>query len=298
MQRLVQVLLDGVSLGSLYSLLALGVVIAFRGSRQMNLAQGEMALTGTYLAWQFHQWGLALWAGALAAMACAGVVGAVVQSRLIGPLARRSPRSVLVVLVALMLGFNEVDGAVWGGQPKAMASLFPNRPGDFIRMAGAGIRWTTLGSIGVMAVVAGALWVLFNRTRVGLALRAVAADAESARLVGIDTARVLAASWALAGAVGALGGVLVAGVATNVSQGTMADIFIAATAAATLGGLDSPLGAVIGGLTIGIVENVVAEYQSTWIGQDLKVAPALVLLVAVLVLRPGGLFASGSVERV
>lgn len=298
MERFLQVLLNGVSLGSLYATLALAIVIAFRSSGHLNFAQGEVALFCTYVVWQFNRWGLPLWAATVVGVMVGVVLGGLVEVTLIRPLGRRSPLAVFVGVIALFLGLNELDGAVWGGQAKPIGSLFPNEPNSFVEAFGATFRWTAIGSVVVMVVVAALLWLLFRRTRAGLAMRAVASNEESARLVGIRTSRVLMGSWALSGAVGAVAGVLVAGVSTNVNQSLMLDIFIAAAAAATLGGFDSPGGAIVGGLVIGVVENLAAEYQSEWIGQDLRIAPALLLMLLVLLVRPSGLFGTRRVERV
>ena len=143
----------------------------------------------------------------------------------------------------------------------------------------------------------GLLYLLFNHTRLGLAMRAVASNAESSKLVGIRTNVVLMASWGIATAIGALGGVVFAGINNNVNLGLMFTVFIYGSAAATLGGFDSPGGAVVGGLAIGVVENLAAGYVD-WVGQEMKIAVALVVILVVLLVRPSGLFGTAKVERV
>jgi branched-chain amino acid transport system permease protein len=140
--------------------------------------------------------------------------------------------------------------------------------------------------------------LLFNKTKFGLSMRAVASNIESAKLVGIRTNTVLMASWGLAAAIGAIGGVVFAGINNNVNLGLMFTVFIYGSAAATLGGFDSPGGAVIGGLAIGVIENMVAGYLPEWVGQEMKIAVAFIVIVVVLLFKPSGLFGTSKVERV
>ena len=147
-------------------------------------------------------------------------------------------------------------------------------------------------------VITGLLFLLFQKTRFGLAMRGVASNADSARLVGIPTGRILAGSWGIAGALGALAGVMFAGLQHQVTPTLMFSVFVYASAAATLGGLDSPGGAVIAGLLIGIIENMAATYSEDWVGQDMKLTVALILILVVLMFKPSGLFGTSKVERV
>jgi branched-chain amino acid transport system permease protein len=149
-----------------------------------------------------------------------------------------------------------------------------------------------------MLVVAAVLFLLFQKTKLGLAMRAVASNPESAPLVGIQSGRVLMVSWGLAAAVGALGGALVASISGNVNPAMMFTIFFSATAAATLGGFDSVGGAVLSGLFLGVVENMAAGYQPDVIGQELRFGVSLLIILVVLLFRPSGLFGSQRVERV
>ena len=161
----------------------------------------------------------------------------------------------------------------------------------------SGIKIQSVGVFVLVLVISGLLYLLFNHTRLGLAMRAVASNAESSKLVGIRTNVVLMASWGIATAIGALGGVVFAGINNNVNLGLMFTVFIYGSAAATLGGFDSPGGAVVGGLAIGVVENLAAGYVD-WVGQEMKIAVALVVILVVLLVRPSGLFGTAKVERV
>jgi len=163
---------------------------------------------------------------------------------------------------------------------------------------GANITYQSVGILTLVLVITGLLFMLFNRTKLGLAMRAVASNADSARLVGIPTHRVLMMSWGLAAAIGGLGGVVFAGTTHTVNLALMFSVFIYASAAATLGGFDSPGGAVVGGLAIGVIQNMVAGYADQWVGQQMKIAVAFLVIVGVLLVKPSGLFGTAKVERV
>ena len=227
------------------------------------------------------------------------LMGALIEVALIRPVNRKSPAAVFVVSIALFLGLNALASSIWGALPQeAMPNLFPDQPDDFVRIFGAVWRYKSIGILVVALLLTGALFFLFQKTKFGLAMRAVASNPESARLVGIGVGTVLMASWGIAGAMGALSGTLVAGNNGVVNPSLMFSVFIYASAAATLGGFDSPGGAVIAGLSIGVIENFAAGYQPDWIGQELRLAVALVIIFVVLLIKPSGLFGSARVERV
>lgn len=307
MERFLQYLFDGLSQGSVYALLALGLVIIYRGTGDLNFAHGEMALFCTYFTWQLHTWGIPVVLALLGGMAMGFGIGALTEVALVRPVAKRSRFAVFIITIALFIGFNWLCGAIWGGDqlPKGATGkqvsfpvIFPSGRDDFLRIAGATWRYKYLGVLVVVLVLTALLWVLFNKTRLGLAMRAVASNADSARLVGIKTNRVLMLSWAMAVAIGALGGFMVAGLNDNVNQNLMFTVFLYAAAAATLGGFDSPGGAVFSGLFLGVVESMAAGYQPTWIGSEMKQSVALLIIVAVLLVKPSGLFGTAKVERV
>jgi branched-chain amino acid transport system permease protein len=168
----------------------------------------------------------------------------------------------------------------------------------FVRIGGATWRYKYMIVLGVVAVLTVGLFFLFNKTRLGLAMRSVASNTASAKLVGIKTSQVLMISWGLAVAIGALGGFMIAGLVDQVHLGLMLTPFLYASAAATLGGFDSPGGAVFGGLFLGVVETMVSGYQPTWVGNEMKQAVALLIILVVLLVRPSGLFGTAKVERV
>ncbi|MGQ0832537.1 MAG: branched-chain amino acid ABC transporter permease [Microthrixaceae bacterium] len=299
MERFLQYFFDGLSQGSIYSLIALGLVIIYRGSGHLNFAQGEMAMISAFLAWWYADLGLSPWIAVGVAAATAFVVAMAIERFIIRPIGKKSPFAVVVAAIGLFLGLNALAPFAWKVTiPEAYAPLFPNESTDFVRIGGAEWRDQNIGVLVVLAVTAGVLYLLFQKTRFGLAMRAVASNPESSPLVGIRTGQVLAVSWGLAAAVGAVGGAMVASLRGNVDASMMFTIFFAATAAATLGGYDSLFGAVFGGIVLGVFENMVAGYQPDVVGQELKGVVALLVILAVLLVRPSGLFGSQRVERV
>lgn len=299
MERFLQYFFDGLSQGSIYALIALGLVIIYRGSGYLNFAQGEMAMISAFMAWWFADMGLSPWLAVGVAVVVAFVVAMGVERFIIRPIGHRSPFAVVVASIGLFLGLNALAPFAWKVTiPEAFESLFPNEPTDFVSVGGAEWREQNIGVLVVLAVTAGVLYLVFQRTRFGLAMRAVASNPESSPLVGIRTGQVLAVSWGMAAAVGALGGAMVASLRGNVDASMMLTIFFAATAAATLGGYDSLLGAVFGGIVLGVFENMVAGYQPDVVGQELKGVVSLLVILVVLLVKPSGLFGSQRVERV
>ncbi|MEY4230637.1 MAG: hypothetical protein RLZZ362_1486 [Actinomycetota bacterium] len=308
MDLFLQRVVDGLSQGSVYALIALGLVIIYRGTGHLNFAQGEMALFATYCVYQLGEWGLSIYISVWIGMAIGFAVGAATEVALIRPVAKKSPFAVFIVTIGLFQFLNWLDGAIWGDQllpnsgvgskQSQFPSLFPDADTDFVTIFGANIRIQSIGVFLLVLVVTGLLFLLFNKTRFGLAMRAVASSPDSSRLVGIKTNRVLMMSWGLAAAIGALGGIVFAGLNNSVSLGLMFTVFIYGSAAATLGGFDSPGGAVIAGLTIGVIENLVAGYAQEWVGQSMKLGVAFLVILVVLMVKPSGLFGTQKVERV
>ena len=299
MERFLQYLFDGLSAGSIYAFLALGLVIIYRGSGHLNFAQGEMAMFSCFLAWWLADGGVPLWpaVGLSAVIAFFASMG--VERFIIRPIGAKSPFAVVVAAIGLFLGLNALAPFIWKVTiPEAFGSLFPSDADDFFRIGGAEWRYENIGVLAVLAVTSFLLYLLFQRTKFGLAMRAVATNPESSPLVGIRAGQVLAVSWGLAAAVGAIGGALVGSLRGNVDASMMFTIFFAATAAATLGGYDSLFGAVFGGLVLGVFESMLAGYLPDLIGQELKVVVSLVVILGVLLVKPSGLFGSQRVERV
>jgi branched-chain amino acid transport system permease protein len=194
--------------------------------------------------------------------------------------------------VGLFIFVNAVAGLIWSFTVKDFPQPFPD---GGIDLAGVSVGWSTLGVIGVVAVVMGLLYLLFQHTGIGLVMRAVACNPASARLSGIRVGRVLMLGWGLAATVGALSGVLVAPL-LFLEPNMMGGVLIYAFAAATLGGFDSPVGAVAGGLVVGIAETLAGAYAE-FVGADLKIGVPLLIILVVLLVRPQGLFGRAAVER-
>jgi branched-chain amino acid transport system permease protein len=302
---LLQYVLDGLSIGSIYALVALGLVVVYRGTGHINFAQGEMALFSTLITWWLHDKGIPLVLAMVISAALAFVGGAAIEVGLMRPAERRSAFAPVVIAIGLFQGLNSLSGLLFpkSGQGLPFPSLFPNDPDDFVTIFGASWRIERIGVLAVVLVITALLFALFQKTKIGLAMRTVANNPASAKLVGVPTNKILMFSWALAAVIGSIGGALKAGIDTNVSIGSMFAVFLMAAAAATLGGLDSPGGAVIGGLSLGVVESLVGNYPeswpaSEWIGIETKRAVAFLIILVVLLLRPAGLFGSVKVERV
>ena len=306
MGHLLQYVLNGLAKGSIYSLIALGLVVIYRGTGHLNFAQGEMALFATFGAWWINDHGVPLAFSILLAAIFAFVGGGAIEYGLIRPAGKKSPFAVVVVAIGLFQALNSLSGMLFrgAGQGLAFGTLFPNHPKDFFRLPGGAIwRYENVGVLFSVLVITGLLFALFQKTKVGLAMRMVANNPDSAKLSGVPTNRILMLSWGISAAIGAIGGGLVAGINTNVNLATMFGVFLLASAAATLGGLDSPLGAVVGGLSLGVVESLVSNYPkdwwgSTYIGADTAIAVAFLIILVVLLVRPAGLFGTSRVERV
>jgi branched-chain amino acid transport system permease protein len=289
----VQHVLDGVQYGCIYASLALAIVLVFRGTGTLNFAQGEMAMVSTYATWEFHQLGLPLAAALVCAMAISFVAGAVIERAVMRPIAAKGPNHLPVVVasIGLLLALNSLAQWVFGTDGHALPSLFGD---DTVHVGDVEFTAATAGALGVLIAVAFALRLLLNGTKVGLAMRAVAANQQASRLVGIRVGRVLMAGWGLAAALGALAGVLVAPTVTAFDNSLMQGVLVLAFAAATFGGFDSLPGAVIGGLAVGVLESLAGAYLTT----DLKLPVAFVVILGFLLIRPTGLFGTPWVQRV
>ena len=289
-------LMQGIVNGAVYGFLALALVCTYRGSKALNLAQGELAMLCTFVSWSLANHGVPLLLAIAGGVLVGAALGGVIERTLIRPLGRDAEYPALIVCIGLFLGINALAGVIWGGDPLAFPAVVPDAPGDYISILGARLRYQQLVILGALALTVTGLYAMFRFTRLGLAMRAAASNPDSAVLVGVRVSRMNALGWVLAGAVGAVIGPLIAP-STTLSTGMFFTFIIYACAAATLGGFDSPIGAVIAGLVIGVAENLVASYVP-FIGDSLKLTVALVILLVVLMVRPSGLLGSREVERV
>ncbi len=296
MQLLLDRIIDGLNNGVIYGFLALALVCVYRGTSHLNLAQGEMAMFCAFLTYSLVHWGLPIVPAIAVVVVIGALSGAVIERTLIRPLGRHADYQILLVTIGLFLILNAGAGVIWGADPLTLPAVVADRADDYISVAGSRLHYQQLVILLVVLVTLGVLFYLFRYTKLGLAMRVTSSNPESARLMGMPVNRINAVGWMLAAGVGALLGPLVAP-STTLSTNMMFNFLIYATAAATLGGFDSPGGALLGGILIGVVENLVASYVSV-VGPDLKQSVALVILLVVLMVRPSGLFGTQRVERV
>ena len=285
-------LMNGIGSGAVYASLALALVLVFRTTGILNFAQGEMALYSTYLVWYFTQHDLPVWIAILLAMAISFIGGAAIERVLIRPVEQASPLVLVIVTIGMFLAINSIAQVQFGNDIKLLPRAYPNKtwlPGN------VQISSDTLVLVGVLLAECIILYLLLNRTRIGLAFRAVASNPESSRLVGVPVGRMLMLGWAMAAAIGALAGALV--VAPVGLQGaSMQSILVYAFASAALGGFDSPLGAVVAGLIVGVAGTMTTQYFHAV--HDIELVVPFGLILVVLLVRPSGLFGSTRVERV
>jgi branched-chain amino acid transport system permease protein len=291
-------LFDGISNGAIYAVLALALVMVYRATGTINFAQGEMALFCTYLAWWLTEKHVPVIVALLAATAVGFALGAASERVLVRPIEKRGTLATLIVLLGLFSVLNAADGLIWGRGNVSMPSIFPNTLQSYWSVFGARLYWANIGVWLLAAAVVALMFGLFNGTRLGLQMRATANNRESAALAGIRVGRILMLGWGISAAIGAVAGVLFTPLTPDsLSLAEMFPLLIYASAAALFGGLDSPVGAVVAGLLLGIVEVMLPAYVPA-IGGQLQEAIAFVAIVAVLLLRPQGLFGSKEVERV
>lgn len=294
MAYLLQQILNGLGDAVIYASLGLALVLIYRTTNIANFAQGEMATFSAYLAWQATDWGIPLGWAVLAAMAVSIVIGVVTYLLVVRPVQYKDELTIIIVTLGLFLAFNSASGAIWGFLQKAMTSPFPDRL--LVNAGGVRVSYELVGTVLVLVAVAVGMFVLFQKTRIGMALRAAASNPVSAKLVGIPFISMMAIGWGLAAALGALSGVLVAPRLT-LDPNMMGIVIIYAFAAAVVGGLSSYRGAVVGGAVVGISQALSMAYLP-WLGADLQIIVPLLLIVAVLIVKPEGLFGSTVVARV
>ena len=289
MHQFSQQIFSGLAAGAIYASLALALVMIYRATELVNFAQGEMAMFSTYIAWSLVNDGLPFWAAFVITLVVSFLGGMAIERVLVRPVENAPVLAAVVVTIGLALIFNSLAGWIYSYTVQDFQSPFPDRP-----ILGALITTRDLGVIGVTLVMLFLLFAFFRFTATGLAMRAAAQNPASARLCGIRVGRMLAIGWGLAAAIGAAAGVMVAPV-LFLDPNMMGGVLVYAFAGALLGGITSPVGAVIGGLIVGVTENLVGTYL---IASQLKLTVALALIILVLVFRPNGLFGTAIVRRV
>jgi branched-chain amino acid transport system permease protein len=288
-----QQVVSGLATGGIYASLALALVMIYQATDVVNFAQGEMAMFSTYIAWTLLNAGVPYWLAFLATLAMAFVGGLLIERVVIRPVENAPVLTVVIVCIGLLVILNSLAGWIYSYIQKPFPSPFPQRP---IRVGAVVFGAHDLGAIGVTLLVLLFLFLFFRYTTLGLAMRAAAQNPVSSRLCGIRVGWMLAIGWGLAALVGAVAGMMVAPV-VFLDPNMMSGILIYAFASATLGGFTSPGGAVVGGLLVGVIENLVGTYVR-FIGTELKLTVALAVIIVVLLVKPSGLFGRPEVRRV
>jgi len=294
-----QQVVSGLASGGIYALLALALVIIHRSTGVINFAQGEMAMLSAYIAWTLmtnHGW--SYWPAFVATLAISFLGGVVIHRLVIRPVEGGSVLRIVIVTIGLLVAINGFVIWKWSGQPQQLSSPFGT---STYEIGGVVVAAHDIGTIAVAVAIVFLLWVLFRFTKVGLALRAAAVNPVEARLVGVRVTWMLALGWGLAATLGAVAGMLTAPT-VGLDPQMMQAVLIYAFAAAVLGGIDSPIGAVVGGLLIGVLLNLLS-YSSKygafdWFTEELRLPAALLVILVVLLVRPQGLFGKPEVTRV
>jgi branched-chain amino acid transport system permease protein len=291
MDLILHQVLAGLATGAIYACLALAIVMIYQAIDHINFAQGEMAMFSTFTAWQLLQWGVPYWIAFLVTLLVSFIAAVFIDRVLFRPIHHAPLLSHIVVFIALFGILNSAAGFIWDYNVKTFPTPFGSHP-----LLGSGlISSHDAGMIGVTLMLLVLLYGFFRHTRIGLAMRAAAANPDSARLAGIRVGWMIALGWGMAAAIGAVAGMLIAPV-VFLEPNMMTSVLLYGFAAAVVGGLTSPGGAVIGGFLVGVIENLAGTIP--YAGRELKLTIALMLIVAVLVVKPGGLFGRRVVTRV
>jgi branched-chain amino acid transport system permease protein len=287
-----QQVVSGLASGGIFASLALALVLIYRATGIINFAQGEMAMISTFVSWELIDRGLQFWPAFFLTLAISFAGGVAIERVVIKPVEDKPVITGVIVTLGLLVFFNGFAFWVWGGDVKNYPSGFSTRTID---VAGVAISIQDLGVIAVTLVTVAVLYGFFQLTKLGLGMRAAALNPSASRLVGVRVGWMLALGWGFAAALGAVSGMLVAPTVL-LDPNMMRPVLLYAIAAAVLGGLTSPLGAVVGGLTLGVTLNLLTAYAD--VPTSLRLPVALSLILVVLLVRPAGLFGKLAVRRV
>ena len=297
MTKFLQLVFEGTALGAGYALVALGFVVIYRATGVINFAQGGFVLLGAYLTYNFNTtWGLPFWVSVFLAVVCGALVGALVEALILRRMVGQPQFAIIMLTIGLLFIIDQIVPSVWGydalnlGDPWGL---------DTTDIGGLVLSHRSLATLALAAGVLTAFFVYFKYSTMGIAMRATAIDQEAALAQGISARRVFAVSWAIAGGVAAIAGVTQAAGAAALAP-TVGLVALRAFPAMILGGLDSPPGAVVGGVLIGITQNLTAGYQpdmAPWLGNNFHLVMPYVVMVIILMVRPYGLFGTPEVQR-
>ena len=290
MQALLHQVLFGLATDAIYASVALALVMIFKATHHVNFAQGELAMFSTYVALTLINAGVPYWIAFVLTLIFSFIAGVAVERIIVRQFRHASPLTAVIVFIGLLTMINGLAGWIFTYTQKGFPSPFPTE-------AWYGSNYLSPHEVGMMAVtlvVLAAVFLFFRFTSLGLAMRASAENPQSSRLVGIRVGWMLALGWGLASVLGAVAGMMTAPV-LFLDPNMMSGVILYGFAAALLGGIDNPWGAPIGGFIVGVLENVAGAYL---VGSHLKLALALLVIVAVLVFKPSGLFGRTVVVRV
>jgi branched-chain amino acid transport system permease protein len=293
MADFLQQVVSGLASGAIFASLALALVLIYRATDVVNFAQGEMATFSTYIAWSLMNHGISYWPAFVLTLALSFLGGAAIERTLIRPVEHRPEIAIVIVTIGLLIALNGLVGWIWGAEVKAFDSPFPN---ESWQIGDVAISQQDVGTLFVTLLTVVALWAFFRFTTLGLVMRAVANDQAASRLMGVRVGLMLALGWGLAAMLGAIAGMMAAPV-LFLDPTMMLIVLIYAFAAAVLGGIDSPVGAIVGGLILGVIINLLGAYVD-FVGSELRLPTALFVLLVVLLIRPQGLFGHAVVRRV
>ena len=293
MANFIQQVVSGLASGGIYGSLALALVLIHRSTGVLNFAQGELATLSAFICWSLMDHGWGFWPAFGITIVLSFVGGALIQQTLIRPIQDGPVLGVVILTIGLLIAVNGLMTWIWGGAAKQFDGPFSTAP---ITVGGVAFSKQDIGVIVISLVSVLLIWLLFARTKLGLGLRAAAVNPAEARLTGVRVPMMLAVGWGLAAVLGAVAGVLAAP-SLFLEPNMMQTVLLYAFAAAVLGGMDSPIGAVIGGLVLGVLLNLVGTYVH-WVGGELRLAVALAVILGVLIVRPAGLFGHSAVRRV
>jgi branched-chain amino acid transport system permease protein len=290
MDQLGQAIVSGIATGSVYAIVALALVLIYRATKVLNFAQGSMAMLTTYVDWTMIEHGVPFWLAFLATLPAAAVFGLLIERIVIRPVEDKPQLNGLIVTLGLLAIINSAAGIIWGVDFQGFPTPFR---GSGLKLAGTTLSRQELGTIGITLGIMLTLYLVFQHTRLGLAMRAAATDPLVSRLLGVRVGGALAMGWVLATVVGAVAGMLVAPI-VFLQPNMMDNAFIFGFTGAVLGGMESLAGGVVGGLLVGVIYTLAGTYA----GPELQLFTALILIVVVLMVRPEGLFSKAPVRRV
>ena len=293
MDIFLQQVVSGLATGGIYASLALALVMIYHASGHINFAQGEMAMFATYIAWMLINAGFPYWIAFFATLVFAFLGGVLIERTVIRWVEDAPVLNAVIVFIGLLLIFNATAGWIWSYDIRRFPSPFPEKA---VQLGNVYFGSHDFGAVGVTLVVLGILYTFFRFTPLGLAMRAAAENPISSRLVGIRVSWMLALGWGLAALIGAVAGMMVAPL-IFLDPNMMGSVLLYAFAGALVGGISSPGGAVVGGFFVGVAENLAGTYIP-FIGNELKLTFALVIIVTVLVVKPSGMFGRVSISRV